>query len=140
MLTRSGMNSMKRILILLPIAWALASLPIHAQSKCLTITYVLEGQVLDRSGQPAVGARVRATWIQSHKAAGPVMAAVDRSGRYRLEVPFTPDDDLPMSGPACLQSLGDVSIMAYRGHLRSATIRVVATKPSQRLPVLTIKQ
>lgn len=131
---------MKRILILLPIALALASVPMRAQSKCQTVNYVLEGQVLDRSGQPAVGARVRATWLHWQKAAGPVMAAVDRFGRYRLEVPFTPDDDLPISGPACQQSLGDVSIMAYRGHLRSAPIRVVATKPSQRLPVLTIKE
>lgn len=68
------------------------------------------------------------------------MTAVDRSGRYRLEIPFRADDDMPMSGAACRQVLGPVSIVAYQGDLRSAPLRVSVSTPQRRLPALRLKE
>ncbi|WP_431286290.1 carboxypeptidase-like regulatory domain-containing protein [Roseateles chitinivorans] len=98
---------------------ALALMPMAIQAKCAEQTYLLEGQVEDGSGRPAVGALVGASWLEGGQPAGPAIAVTDRAGRYRLSVRFRPNDDMPTHGQACTDRLGRVGVVAYLSGQRS---------------------
>lgn len=114
----------------------LAMVPAMACGECVELTYAFEGKVLTQFGKPAAGALVGASWLQSGQAAGPVIAVADTRGFYRLSVPFQPDDDIPIAGPACTQRLHRINVIAYTNDERStpAAVQVFGTK--QRLPSL----
>lgn len=118
----------------------LATVPTIAHAECMELTYVFEGLVLTESGKPAAGALVGASWLQSGQAAGPAIAVADSSGFYTLSVPFQPDDDIPIAGPACTQRLHRINVIAYTTDRRStpAAVQVLGTK--QRLPSFKISQ
>ncbi|ANH67751.1 carboxypeptidase-like regulatory domain-containing protein [Mitsuaria sp. 7] len=117
---------------------ALALMPMTVHAKCGELTYLLEGQIEDRSGRPAAGALVGASWMEGGQPAGPAIAVADRAGRYRLSVQFRPNDDMPLQGEACADRLDRVGVVAYLGRQRSTPIQVSISGIRQQLPKLRI--
>lgn len=117
---------------------ALALMPMTVHAKCGEQTYLLEGQIEDRSGRPVAGALVGASWMEDGQPAGPAIAVADRAGRYRLSVQFRPNDDMPLQGEACTDRLDRVGVVAYVGSQRSAPIQIDVSGIRQKLPKIRI--
>ena len=117
----------------------LALLPAMAPAKCVELTYLFEGQVLDESGKPAAGALVGASWLQFGQAAGPAIAIADGKGRYRLSVKFRPND-MQMFGAACKDRLDRINVVAYADGRRSYPTPIMITELKQELPSMSISE
>lgn len=96
------------------VALALLAASSTAHAECMSVYYLLSGNVVQKDDSPAVGVTVGAAWRELGLVGGPALGKTDSQGNYSILIEFKPYSHAP-DGKwyECKGVLGSINISAY---------------------------